>query len=309
MNRKLLGLFVAPTVALLLMAVSSDANADFAIRKTVNCDKGMDVQRVLDRNFFGLPMELRLVGTCSSFEITQNDVSIAPLYDDACPGATVDGGILLNGALRIELRCIAVTGGEEDSAGIEATESKALLEDVEIIGSAGLQSTGHSSIEMIGGIIAIAADDDSGVVVDSVSLAFFEGTHITGNGYTGVEVSENSSVHFWGGSISNNDENGVFVDTKSVVHMEGTEVLNNGRAGVALAGASFAELHGVMLADNGRRGIFLRSDSGVSLSSDTYVPTQGFSNTAIQCGDKESSALYDPEAGLIGEIDCNDVEF
>ena len=179
---------------------------------------------------------------------------------------------------------------------------------------------------MIGGIIAIAGNEDPGVVVDSVSLAFFEGTHITGNGYIGVDVSENSSVHFWGGSISNNDETGVFVDTKSVVHMEGTEVLNNGRAGVALTGASFADLHGVMLADNGRlgpgsgvfvrenssarisvgtmtrnrisglalvehsyanvgpatqimdngrRGIFLRADSGVSLSSDTYVPTQG----------------------------------
>ena len=60
----------------------------------------------------------------------------------SCPGATVDGGILLNGALRIELRCIAVTGGDEDFGGIEATESKALLEDVEIIGSIGLQSTG-----------------------------------------------------------------------------------------------------------------------------------------------------------------------
>ncbi len=359
MSKRSYGVFVIPVVALLVMVTSSDANADFTIKRVVDCDRGMDVQRILDKNIFGLPMELRLVGICGRFEITQDDVSITALHKNVCPGATVDGGIFMNGARRIELRCIAVTGEEEDFGGIEAIKSEALLEDVEIVGSSGLQSTGHSTIDMIGGLIAT---NGTGVIVDSVSLAFFEGTHITENTDSGVDVSENSSVHFWGGSISNNDVNGVFIDTKSVVHMEGVVVLNNGRAGVAITGASFADLHGVTLADNGRlgigsgvfmrggstarisgstmtrnnaglallehsfanvgnatqildnrgRGILLRFDSGVFLESDTYVPTQGVFEAAIECDDKESSAQYDPDAvitGLIGQIECPDVEF
>ena len=362
MNRKLFGIFAIPVVALLLMAASSDANANFTIKKIVDCDKGMDVQRVLDKNIFGLPMELKLVGTCDGFEITRDDISIAPLHGHSCPGATVDGGIFLNGAVRIELSCIAVTGGGEDFAGIEATESKALIEDVLMVGldAVALQSTGHSSIEMIGGIIA--NNNDTGVVVDSTSLAFFEGTQIMDNRGSGVDMSEGSSAHFWGVSISDNDNNGIFADTKSVVHMEGGEVLNNGRAGINLDGASFADLHGVTLADNGRlgpgsgifmhgsssarisgctmtrnrsglaliehsfanvanmtqifdnrsRGIFLRADSGVILAPDTNVPTQGSWISAISCADKESSAQFDWDAvaaGLIGDINCPDVDF
>ena len=42
---------VAAVIALLGLAISSDANAGLTIKKIVNCDKGMVVQRVLDRNF------------------------------------------------------------------------------------------------------------------------------------------------------------------------------------------------------------------------------------------------------------------
>jgi len=42
---------VAAAIALLGLAVSSGANAGLTIEKIVNCGKGMDVQRALDRNF------------------------------------------------------------------------------------------------------------------------------------------------------------------------------------------------------------------------------------------------------------------
>jgi len=40
---------VAAAIALLGLAISSDGNADLTIKNIVNCDKGVDVQRVLDR--------------------------------------------------------------------------------------------------------------------------------------------------------------------------------------------------------------------------------------------------------------------
>ena len=42
---------VVAAIALLGLAISSDGNAGLTIKNFVNCDKGVDVQRVLGRNF------------------------------------------------------------------------------------------------------------------------------------------------------------------------------------------------------------------------------------------------------------------
>ena len=42
---------VAAAIALLALAISSNANTGLTIENIVNCDKGMDVQRVLERSF------------------------------------------------------------------------------------------------------------------------------------------------------------------------------------------------------------------------------------------------------------------
>jgi len=42
---------VVAAIALLGLAISSDGNAGLTIKNIVNCDKGVDVQRVLGRNF------------------------------------------------------------------------------------------------------------------------------------------------------------------------------------------------------------------------------------------------------------------
>ena len=38
-------------------------------KRIVRCDKGENVQHVLDKNILALPMEIKLVGECSGFDI------------------------------------------------------------------------------------------------------------------------------------------------------------------------------------------------------------------------------------------------
>ena len=90
---------------------NAQAQAKHVQEKVVECDEGETVQSVLDGNFPSGPLTIQLVGTCPGFTITQNDISIVPFNDDVCPGGTLDDGIFMSGAHRIEIRCIAVTGG------------------------------------------------------------------------------------------------------------------------------------------------------------------------------------------------------
>ncbi len=262
-------LLVAPIVVLLGMIVSSTANADLTIRKVINCDRGGDVQRALDRNIWSLPMKLRLVGRCSGFEIRRDDVSIAPLHGHACPGAWVDGTIHLDDAQRVQIRCIEVTVDEDP--GIDAFGSTALLVDVDLSdnGGAGLESTGYSSIEMQRG--SITGNGDAGVNVDGKGSARIEGTHIAGNGGAGISASQNSLVFVADGWIIDNDGSGILLQSSSVATVDDMTISDNGRAGVAVLSGSEVAIEGSTISDNGTdgpgSGVFARLNSSVEIVS------------------------------------------
>jgi len=248
MNRKSSRLFVAPIVALLLIAVSSDANADFTIKRIINCDKGRDVQRVLDSNVFSLPMELRLVGTCRGFEIMHDDVLITPLHGGACSTATVDGGIFLNSVDRTEIRCITV-----DGAGIRVLGGTATLEEVDIRNNfdIGLSLGGNAYVEVFNSTIR---NNGEGVSIER-SNASFDDVHVTGNRNNGITVEHNSNLEFMDGSVINNDGTGISVNDGSELVLSGGAVLTSGRGGVAVRFGSVVDIDEVHIADNGRLGV------------------------------------------------------
>ena len=359
MNRTAGRLLAATTIALFGIGLSADAFGDFTMKRIVRCDKGMNVQDALDRNILSLPMEIFLVGTCEGFEIEQDDVEISALHDHSCPGATVAGGILLNGTQRVDIRCIAVTAGDE-IGGIFLYSSSALIEEVDIWGTndIGLGLGGGSYAEVMNSTIR---DNGEGVSIER-SNASFEEVYVTGNSGLGVNVEHNSSLEFLDGLIAENERNGVWVSFGSNLVIGGTRIVENGRGGIGLVDGSTAVIEEVELLDNGQlgfgsalfilrnssalildtsivgnrtgiylrqhsvadirggtriegntvRGLRLRGDSGVILAADTYIPANGVTGTAIICDDKESSVQIDPDAvaaGLIGPIDCPDVEF
>jgi len=245
MRIKSLSPLAAVIFALVGLAVSSDANAGMTIKKIVNCDKGMDVQRFLDRNLFSLPMELRLVGDhCSGFEITQDDVSISALYDDVCPGATVVGGIEITGGRRIELSCIAVTGGD----GVTIFDGQVALSDVEIYGVDGLGLFTENDVNVYV-VDSLIHDNEEGASVERGSTGTFVNTHITDNAGNGL-YAVGSSLTFLDGSVTHNDGPGILVESSSSLNLERSLVANNIEAGVLVRSNSDATLDGVNITDN-----------------------------------------------------------
>jgi len=253
MNRKSLNQLVVPVVALLLMAASSDANADDPI--IVDCAVD-DVQDVLDSKIFSSPMELKLVGPCDGFDITKDDVSIAPVDDSVCPGATVAGEISMEGAHRIKLSCLEVVGPD---GGVVMLGGQALLEDVHISGDsdAGIEMKAHAFIEMTGGSIM---NHGTGVWLES-SHAILDDVDISNNA-SGISAENNSYVEF-GGIVMNNDEYGVDIASSSVFNTEESTFSNNGRTGIIIGGSSRADIIDSVITGHTRSGLVIADNSSV----------------------------------------------
>jgi len=253
MNRKLLSLLVSPTGALLLIAVSSNAYADFTIEETVDCAVA-DVQQVLDDNIYSLPMELKLIGACAGFEITQDDVSIAPLDDSVCPGATVAGEISMEGAHRIKLSCMEVAG----PGGVVMLGSYAVLEDMLIAGGEGV-IVDVGQIEVYRGSIVY---NEEGIALQS-GYAVIEDVDISNNAGDAIRAENNSYVEFGGGTVMDNGEYGVSIRSSSVLSMEETIVSNNGLSGVFVGGSSRADIIDAVATGNRRSGMAITDNSSV----------------------------------------------
>jgi hypothetical protein len=235
------------------MAVSSDANADDPI--IVDCAVD-DVQDVLDSNVLSLPMELKLIGTCDGFEITKDDVSIGPLDNSLCPGATVEGWLSIEGAHRIKLSCLEVAGPD---GGVGMLGSHAVLEDMHIsgYGDVGIEMNAHAFIEMIGGSVKNHGD---GVTLES-SHAILDDVEISNNA-SGIRAENNSYVEF-GGIVMNNDEYGISIASSSVFNTEESTFSNNGRTGIFIGGSSRADIIDSVITGHTRSGLAIADNSSV----------------------------------------------
>jgi hypothetical protein len=232
----------------------------------VRCDDGMNVQRILDSNWLSLPMTLRLVGTCPGFTIEHDDVTITARNDNACPRATVDGGIEIIGAHRTELRCIAVTGAE--GAGIGVRGGTATLEEVEVWGNGdiGLALGSNAYVEVFDSTIY---DNGEGVGIER-SNASFEGVHVTGSRNNGITVEHNSSLELIDGSLAYNGDRGVDVTASSALVLDGTTVSNN-NSGVGVDIGSTAIIDGADIVDNTKTGLAVNLNSSVFVTGGTIA--------------------------------------
>jgi len=252
------------SIGALILLLGSSASASATWNRdgvyVVRCDEGMTPERILERQWFARPIELQLVGTCPWFEIKRDDVTVTARDNEACPGATVDGGIDVHGAWNVELSCIAVTG---DDDGVSVFGGKAILEDVHIYGSndKGLWIHESGAVEMIGGSVT---DAESAVYFWNGS-GVFEGVDISNNRGTAITLESNSSLEMNDGSISNNPGDGINASRNSVIDLNGVTVADNGRNGVALFGSSHGQFNNVSIWGNVRDGIYARKLVSIDL--------------------------------------------
>jgi hypothetical protein len=302
MNKSRVSMALAPLALMFGVLGSSNASADYFLNEVVNCDQGENVQQVLDNNVLSFSVEIRLIGTCSGFEIKQDDVLVRP-NDEQCPGATVEGGIVASGGSRIELRCLVVTGAD---IGVEVSGGDVYLQEMDIYGNAetgvfafnGTVGTGAGSIH----------NNHEGIALENGAYADIVGTEIYGNAGNGYSASGNSVAYYGESSIHDNGDNGLFITSNSTLYLEAATIMNNGDAGVALMNHSLLETEeSAQIVGNGDAGLRLATDSGAILAPDTNIPASMPMGFAIVCEDKESSVKYDADAmqaGLIGLVHC-----
>lgn len=231
----------------------------------VRCDEGQTIQNFLDRYGAHRKMALYLVGTCPGFMITSDDISVAPLFDATCPGATVNGKIEVDGARRIGIRCIDVAGSD---GGVLVLGGRAFLEDVNIYGSddIGVEIRDGGTLDMFGGSVSNHAE---GVSLEA-GFAQFEDTDILNNASNGVSVAKNSYFELVGGSITNNGGRGVNVSSSSALVLGGTTVSNN-RFGVGVDGGSTAYIENAIIENSTRTGLAVNMNSSVDVAGGTIV--------------------------------------
>ena len=349
MNVKRLGLVVA--AAALLLAISASTNASWFKDRgmVVNCDKGMNPQQILDTRFFARPLELQLVGTCPGFSIRRDDVTVTAKYDEACPGATVEGSIEITGADRVELSCLMVTGNIEQP-GVHVAGGLVTLNDMDIThnDATGLRITAGAHVTVSHSLVQY---NDDGVLVDKAD-AKFERSIINSNRGTGLTAVSNSSVEFLVSTASWNDATGLNIGTGSSLNLVNSDVQSNGLTGIGLTGGSTAIIEAAGISDNGRlnprrSGVFLRqsanaiitnswlarNNSGITATVHSSVRlgdgVQIFDNRWTGVGlnrdsaavirdgavidaitcDAEESSAAISGGAVIGLIDCPDIDF
>jgi hypothetical protein len=250
-----------------LIGNATHAEQDEEIAQTkqfvVRCDEGQTVQSFLDRYGAHRKMALDLVGICSGFTITHDDVSIAPLYDEACPGATVNGKIEVDGVRRIGMRCIDIVGLD---GGVLVLGGRAFLEDVNIYGSddIGIEIRDGGALDMFGGSVTNHVE---GVSLEA-GFAQFEDTDISNNADNGVSVEKNSYFELGGGLITNNGDRGVNVSSSSVLVLDGTTVSNN-HSGVGVDDSSTAYIENATIENSTRTGLAVNMNSSVDVVGGT----------------------------------------
>jgi hypothetical protein len=250
------------TAALACLCISlgflgNDAHAveEFDVR----CDLGESVQDFLDTVAAPRSIHLYLVGTCPGFGIQRDDVVITARDDEACPGATVDGGIEIEGGQRVELSCIAVTGAED---GVTIFGGEVMLSDVEIYGNdgLGLYSENDANVDVADSSIH---DNYEGASIERGSNGFFSDTHITHNASIGLYAVGSSSLGFVDGSVTHNDGRGILVQEGSSLNLERSLVSENGGTGVRVGLGSNANIEDVNILNNVFTGLAIGENSFV----------------------------------------------
>lgn len=314
---------VCASVGLSLLGSNAHAVENFVVR----CDDGEIVQEYLDTFNDPRGIHLYLVGTCLGFVIEHDDVVIDAHENEACPGATVIGGIEIAGGQRVELTCIAVTDAED---GVTIFGGEVVLSDVEIYGNdgLGLYLENDANVDVSNSSIH---DNVEGASIERGSNGFFSETHITDNAETGLYAVGSSSLGFVDGSVTSNDGRGILVQEGSSLNLErslvsengrtgvriglgsnanieDTNILNNVATGLAIAENSFVDWRNGNITGNLRNGVLLTRHSMARIFGGTQIINNGRFGIAIAMGsgvDLQSDTVI-PDNGGGYAIDCDD---
>jgi hypothetical protein len=253
------------TAALLAWPTAASALKDLVI--DVNCASGDRIERALDRiNVLDRRMIIVVNGTCSENVVIERD-------DVTLKAGTSGGGvsaadrtkpaILINGARRVSLENLAVSGG---------------LNTVQV--------TGGASATVRGTTVRYA--ETNGVLVDSGASATLDGCTVENNGQQGI-VADGARAKVLSSNVRGNGMSGVLalragsvvlgtIDVAGAVCC-GNTIENNTLDGVLAVDASAVNMFGNIIRGNGttsgRFGVLAVQSSAAWLRGGNVVSNNG----------------------------------
>lgn len=206
---------------------------------TVDCSAGQSITDVL-QIVSGSPLTITVSGTCNeNVTITRNDVTLrgaAAGSGITGPDTTLDT-ILIDGAQRVILDTLTVSGGRDGVRGVRGAAFTVQHSTVQNTGNDGIAVVQNSQAEIDNNTIASNYND--GIRVTGSSNAAVTNSTIRRNGYDGILISESSSARIGfsyagtpgGNTIEENRRNGIEFSHTSSGLLHGNTVRNNGTAG------------------------------------------------------------------------------
>jgi hypothetical protein len=261
----------ASLLALILASANTYADGFLSYERIVRCDRGQNVQHVLDRNrLFPLPLVIKVVGNCDGFTVLRDDVTIQSPDEEFCDAATILGTVTIDGARRTKLSCLQLDGID---TGLVVRDGDVELNRVDINGiPVGIEITQGGRANLFGGSIRAS---NAGVAVERGTVEI-EGTSFRLNGFQpddspiGLRLDRNSHATLRGASFEYLDQvRGRFIDIRgsSSIDIEDTVMYGNSvsSTGLLVLDGSNARLTNVFIYNHRFNGIRLRGNSSMLL--------------------------------------------
>jgi len=248
------GMLIVSALVAAALALSQPAEAQpIPVRTvTVNCSQpGQTIAAALRRQVLGGGLIVNISGTCNEHvDIFRDDV----ILRGAAAGATIHGptttdqAVFIDGAKRVHLQDLTVTGGSDGVSG--ANGASFFLDNVTVQGAtrlgvvASYNATAYingSTIQQSGSNGVTAAN--AAVVVITNSTVQQNVTGIIASRASHIRVGQNSTGTTLGPVVvQNNSGNGIQVVDASAAIVVSTTVKNNGGNGIYVARGSTADV-------------------------------------------------------------------
>ncbi len=207
------------------------------------------------------PATLKIKGTCVEDPvITRDDLTLKGFG----PGGTISGTITIDGARRVVIDDLTVTG---PGPGIVGTDTAAFT----------VQNSDISNNSAPGAGTLPFCCDGSGIVVTGSSSATITDSTINNNNTgggddefgIGIVVTDASSALITNNEISGNQADGIFVDNASSARVQFNMITGNGRtalfdAGIDVARSGVVRTLGNTITDNGYAAIQLFDQGNIA---------------------------------------------
>ena len=258
----------------LLLLPSSSGYAQPGPTIAVDCSRGQSLQAAVTFSLSGTTIVVK--GTCNGpITIATNGLRLDGRGTGVINGAGKDA-ITINGAQRVTLTSLTVTGGANGVVAENGAQVKLQNDSVKQNAVTGIVALGNSSITVSGG--GVLQNGVHGLDIEATSSLIVAGTYTSaGNGVFGIDVNNGSSISLTGANLAvNGNTLGMQLGTNASGFLDGSSTLNtsnNFSDGLTVVSGSHVVDFGGTIVSSGNavHGISINSRAALDLDAGSQV--------------------------------------